>query len=141
MPYIKKALPSLVFGIILSLVFWLMPPPQSLIQASPFQILIFFIPLLLFVIFLSNIFFKFFLRSIILGFFLVLTIILQALGILSSVIFIILFLGTLLLIKFIKKPEGKRKKTKKIDTPPAPLPSILKPLKELPPPPKLKRLR
>lgn len=141
MPLFRKIFPILIFGIILAVVFWKVEPPKSFTQVSPFQLIIFFIPLLLFLVFLTNLLFKSLLRSVTVGICLLIIIILQTLGALNWIIFIVLFLGTLLLVKFIKKPEIKRKKTRKLDTPPPPPPSILKQLKELPPAPRLKRLR
>lgn len=141
MPIFKKILPILIFGITLAIVFWKIEPPKSFTQASPFQITVFFIPLLFFIICLVNLYFKFLLKSSVVGIGLLSIILLQAFGILNWIVLIAILFFIFVLVKVIKKPEAKRKKARKLDTTPAPLPSILKPLEKLPDLPKLKRLR
>lgn len=103
MSFLKRLIPTLVFGSIFTIVVYSVTPPQSWKEASIFQILSFFIPLLFFLTFLINLFFKYFPYSFIIacGFMILIT--LLSIGFLNPLSSILILLVIVLFIKLYPK--------------------------------------
>lgn len=106
MPLLTKIGPGLVSGLILLIVIIQVPPPESLSQASPFQLVIFFLPFIALLTFLANLLFSYLPRSLVFSLGLSALLILQSLGLLNLPILVIIFLAAFLLLRVIKKPHS-----------------------------------
>lgn len=109
MSNLKKWLPILVPGITWGIVIWKLSPPSSLIEANSAQLILFFAPLFLLLVSIMNLYFNFYLKSIVVGLGIIILLVLQALGILNIVSFILTLIAVLLILKTLKKTTPKRR--------------------------------
>lgn len=98
-------IPALIFWVVFGLVILNIPYPQSLTQASAFQLIAFFIPLFLALIFTINIFLKFLIRSFLVSAAFIVFLTLQALQALNLVTFILTTVGVGLMLSYFKKKK------------------------------------
>lgn len=104
----SKIFPALFFWGIFILVLFQVPYPESLTQASLFQILVFFIPLSLSLSFSFNLFFNFLTLSCILSLGIVLLLILKSLEALNLVTSTLTLLAIYLFLSYFQKGKKKR---------------------------------
>lgn len=107
MDYLKKFLPIILPGLILTWVIFKIEPPKSITQASVLQILLFFIPLFLLIVFLLNLYLRFLVYSAIMAIGIIILLLLQALNSLNIVSAALVIIACALLLKSIQRPKNK----------------------------------
>lgn len=108
MQFFLKLIPALIFGGIFILVLFQVPYPESLTQASWWQIMAFFAPLFLALAFSLNIFLNFLILSCILSFGIILLLILKSLDALNLVTAGLTLLAVYLFLSYFQKRKKKR---------------------------------
>ena len=103
---ILKMLPVLIFWLIFGYVVLMISYPETLTQANIIQLLYFFIPLFLALTFTINLILKFAVRSVLITLTLITFLILNALGILNLVTFVLTPFAFGLFISYFKKKSN-----------------------------------
>lgn len=102
-----KLIPALIFWGIWILVIFYVPYPESLTQASAWQMLAFFVPLFLALTFTLNLFFNFIFSSAAISLGVVFLLLLKALNALNFVSATLTIVAVGLLLSYFRKEKGK----------------------------------
>lgn len=106
-----KIFPALIFWGVFIFVIFQVPYPESLTQASSFQLLSFFAPLFLALIFTLNLFLKFIFFSVSISLGIIFMLLLKSLNALNFVSAILIIVAVGLLLSYFKKTKGKNNLT------------------------------
>ena len=105
--WIKVLTPVVALGVLIFVVMNV-PPPKSILESTPDQILLFFGPLLIFLVSLINLLFKFLARSIIISLGIVALLITKAFDALTFLNILGICIVVFLLIRIVKKSNDPK---------------------------------